>query len=89
MPLLFQTTDRHPCPRSNSYVGFHFFTAYLQKKPIWKLPTYALIIAAPFIEGTELELGHPAQSCSVLGYVISKLIKDRTSRERLTSFSER
>ena len=60
-----------------------------EKKPIWVLPTYGLMVADPFIEGTELEMGHIAQSCSVLGFLIHKIVKDRPTRDRLTLFSER
>lgn len=46
------------------------------------------MVADPFIEDTELELGHVAQSCAILGFLMSKLLQNRTSRERLTLFSQ-
>ena len=60
-----------------------------QKKQIWNVAAYALMVADMFIQGTELEIGHIAQSCSVLGFLLSKLLTDRESRERLTLFTDR
>jgi hypothetical protein len=46
------------------------------------------MVADPFIENTELELGHVAQSCAVLGFLLNKLLTNRPSRERLTLYSD-
>lgn len=59
-----------------------------KKKQIWNMATYGLMVADPFIEGTELELGHVAQSASVLGFLLHKLLTNRTSRDRLSLFSD-
>ncbi len=59
-----------------------------KKKQIWNVATFALMTADPFLEGTELEVGHVAQSASVLGFLIHKLLKDRGSRARLSLFGD-
>lgn len=38
--------------------------------------------------GTELEVGHVAQSASVLGFLLHKLLTDRGARARLGLFSD-
>eukprot|EP00624_Nannochloropsis_granulata_P005047 evm.model.NODE_35720_length_30909_cov_25.476009.5 len=59
-----------------------------KKKEIWNVATFALMCADPFLEGTELEVGHVAQSASVLGFLIHKLLTNRASRDRLTLFGD-
>ena len=47
--------------------------------PIWKLPTFAALLADPYIEGTELEGGHVAVSLQVVcpRYFENDFLKDR------------
>src|SRR6056297_3083051 len=44
--------------------------------------------AEPFIDNTELEMGHVAQSASLLGFLLNKMISDRRSRGRLDLFRD-
>ncbi|TFJ87145.1 hypothetical protein NSK_001478 [Nannochloropsis salina CCMP1776] len=59
-----------------------------KKKEIWNMATFALMCAEPFIDNTELEMGHVAQSASLLGFLLNKMISDRRSRGRLDLFRD-
>ena len=43
-------------------------------KPIWTTAAYPAMIGDPFIQNTELETGHIAQSCSVFVYLLARII---------------
>jgi hypothetical protein len=58
------------------------------QKQIWNVAAYALMVADPYIEKTELEVGHVGQSASVIAFLIYKLVQNRASRDKLTLFGD-